>query len=290
MIVDGKLKMNKLPGLELLTDKVLTCIKSVTIYKHVDYWYASITYNDTSEPVHYNQSGECGIDRGLSTFATIVHEDNSVEHVIHPLPAKAGQKLKALKQRTLAHKSKHSNNRAKALGKLRKSEDRIANIRTNFSHQLSSRLTKTKSAIGIESLDVKGLIRINGRASRRKFSDVAMSEFLAQLTYKSNWYGSSISVADRYYPSTKLCSNCGAVKESMPLSERTYTCACGLSIDRDVNAGYNLLPTRLMEYGHDSPELKPVEGTSVLEEAGNATAQSTCLLIIHNYCAPLGVI
>ena len=116
---------------------------------------------------------------------------------------------------------------------------RVANRRRDFHHKFSTMLTKAKSAIVIEDLMVKGMVR--NRSLARAISDAGWGEFRRMLEYKAAWYGCRIVVADRFYPSSKTCSGCGSVKGELALSERVFTCeACGFVIDRDLNAAINL--------------------------------------------------
>ena len=101
-------------------------------------------------------------------------------------------------------------------------------------------LAKTYGTIGIEDLNVSGMTK--NRSLARSISDMGFGEFRRQLEYKTVWYGSQLVVHNRFFPSSKTCSNCGAVKESLLLSERVFECGCGLVIDRDLNAAINLDP------------------------------------------------
>jgi putative transposase len=102
-------------------------------------------------------------------------------------------------------------------------------------------LAKTYGAIGIEDLNVSGMVK--NRCLARSISDMSFGEFRRQLEYKSVWYGSELVIHNRFFPSSKTCSKCGKVKESLKLSERVYNCEhCGLTEDRDVNAAKNLRP------------------------------------------------
>lgn len=101
-------------------------------------------------------------------------------------------------------------------------------------------LAKTYGSIGIEDLNVKGMTQ--NRSLARSISDMGFGEFRRQLEYKTVWYGSRLVVHNRFFPSSKTCSNCGVVKESLPLSERVFECDCGLVLGRDVNAARNLQP------------------------------------------------
>ena len=107
-------------------------------------------------------------------------------------------------------------------------------------HKVSSKLVKDYDLIAIEDLNVKGMVK-NHKLSKA-ISDVAWSSFVAKLKYKAEWYGREVIVIDRFYPSSKTCSCCDHIKESLSLDERTWTCSkCNTIHDRDVNASKNIL-------------------------------------------------
>ena len=147
-------------------------------------------------------------------------------------------KLKRL-QRVVSRRQKGSANRKKAVRQLARAHFRVANIRKDALHQATTLLTKTKSVIVLENLNVGGMLKNHHLA--QAIADVGMYEFRRQLVYKSAWYGCEVLLADRFYPSTKRCSQCGQVKLVMSLGEREYQCEhCGFVIDRDLNAAINL--------------------------------------------------
>jgi len=139
----------------------------------------------------------------------------------------------------LSRRKKGSANRKKAVAKLAKAHARVANIRENALHQATILLAKTKTAVVMEDLNVSGMLK-NHRLAQA-IADVGFSEFKRQMIYKGGWYGCEVLGADRFYPSSKTCSNCKHVKESISLSEGIFRCeVCGLEIDRDLNAAINL--------------------------------------------------
>ncbi|MFR9778149.1 IS607 family element RNA-guided endonuclease TnpB [Micromonospora sp. MS34] len=116
---------------------------------------------------------------------------------------------------------------------------RVANLRRDDLHKLTTRLASTYGTIVVEDLNVAGMLR--NRRLARQIADAGFGEIRRQVTYKAEWNGGRRIVADRWYPSSKTCSGCGAVKAKLPLRVRTYTCnSCGLVIDRDLNAAHNL--------------------------------------------------
>jgi putative transposase len=147
------------------------------------------------------------------------------------------QKLRRL-SRSLSRKQRGSRNRAKAKTKLARLHRRIAAIRADALHKLTTNLTRY-STIVIEDLNVAGMLA--NRHLSRAVADVGLFEFRRQLEYKTAMAGSALVVADRWFASSKLCSHCNAKNGSLTLSERVWTCvSCGTSHDRDVNAACNL--------------------------------------------------
>jgi putative transposase len=115
----------------------------------------------------------------------------------------------------------------------------VRNARSNLIHETTTRLAKNYDVIVIEDLNVAGMVKNHSLA--KHISDAAWGEFARQLEYKTNWYGSTLVKVDRFYPSSKTCSQCGTVKATLSLDERMYHCgACGLVLDPDHNAAVNL--------------------------------------------------
>jgi putative transposase len=116
---------------------------------------------------------------------------------------------------------------------------RVANLRRDGLHKLTTRLAPEHGTVVVEDLNVTGMLA--NRRLARHIADAGFAELRRQLAYKTTWCGGRLIVADRWYPSSKTCSGCGAVKAKLALSEREYECAaCGLALDRDLNAARNL--------------------------------------------------
>jgi len=147
--------------------------------------------------------------------------------------------LKKLKRVSRARKVKGSANRRKAARKLARLHARIAHVRADALHKLTTDLVRRFTLIGLEDLHVRGMLA-NHRLARA-VADMGMAEFRRQLTYKAAMGGTCLVTADRWFPSSKTCSACGFVLKELPLSVREWTCpACGAGHDRDVNAAINL--------------------------------------------------
>lgn len=208
-------------------------IKNVVISKTANQWF--IAFKIPFEPTVINKSGIVGVDLGIKTLAVL--SDGKVFEAVKPY-RKNKRKLKLL-QRKLSKKQKGSNNRKKACVKVAKLHYRIACIRKDTTHKLTTYLAKNHSECVIEDLNVRGMSKNHKLASA--ILDGGFSEFRRQLDYKCQWYGTTLTVVDRFYPSSKTCSGCGNVKSDLKLSDREYVCEnCGLIIDRDYNAAINL--------------------------------------------------
>jgi len=130
---------------------------------------------------------------------------------------------------------------ARTQERARRLHERVANLRGDQAHKLTTGLTREFGVIGVETVAVSNMLK--NRRLARQISDVGWGTVLQQLAYKTGWAGSTLVAADRYYPSSKTCSFCGLVKAKLGLSERVFTCdnaACGLVLDRDLNAAANL--------------------------------------------------
>ena len=201
-------------------------------------WYASIrVVIEEAEYTGHCGEGVLGIDLGLKTFATIAYPDGTVEKVDAPEPLK--RSLRALRRanRRLSRRKKGGKNWRKAKTMLARRHSRMANIRKDFLHQLSHRVTASAHTIQVESLSLKGWQRMWGR----KTSDLAPAEFLRQLEYKAAWHSGLMVKSDWHFPSSQLCHECRTKGGKLDLSVRTWACqACGSILDRDGNAALNI--------------------------------------------------
>lgn len=212
-------------------------IMSATVSRVADRWFVSIavdTVDDSHLPKAENQ-GTVGVDLGVSALATL----STGEAIEGPKPHKALLARLQRLSRSLSRKEKGSANRKKAKGKLAKLHARIAAIRSDALHQLTTNLTRRFHTIGIEDLNVRGMVK--NRHLARSIADMGFFEFRRQLEYKAAMRGGVVVVADRFYPSSKSCSYCEHRLDALPLTLREWSCpACGTHHDRDVNAAVNL--------------------------------------------------
>jgi putative transposase len=147
-----------------------------------------------------------------------------------------------------------SNGRAAAKLKLQKLHARIARQRRHLAHQITTELVRDCRRLVIEDLNVADMGRL--RTLARALADAGLGDLRRLFEYKAAWYGTELVVADRWFASSKTCSGCGHVKETLLLSERSYRCDhCDLELDRDLNAAINLARwlDREIEPAHDPP-------------------------------------
>ncbi|RTK96782.1 MAG: transposase [Neisseriaceae bacterium] len=246
----GKIKLKEF-GYLPVNAKIL----SANVSERAGKWFVSI---QVEEEINKIQKPEAivGVDLGIKTLA-VCSDGTTFDN-----PNALKSNLDRLKRRSkqLSKKQKGSKNRKKAAKKLAKLHYRIANIRKDSLHKITSYLTKTKSKVAIEDLNVSGMLK--NRKLSRSIQDIGLFEFRRQLEYKGKWYGCEIIIADRFFPSSKSCSNCGWIKRDLNLKDRVFECdSCGLEIDRDLNASYNLesytvSSTGINAYGEVSSGLK----------------------------------
>lgn len=209
-------------------------ILGATVSERAGRWYVSLKVEqEIADPIPKTEA--TGVDLGSNSLATL-HDGTKFENP--KALKKAQRKLKRL-QRAVSRKQKGSRNRRKAVFKLSRVHKRIADIRLNQLHHVSAAITKRFGLVGLEDLNVAGMLKNHKLAG--SISDAAFGELRRQIEYKAKWTGGRVVLADRFFPSSKRCSRCGVVKESLSLSERIFRCeSCGLVMDRDQNAAENL--------------------------------------------------
>ena len=176
-----------------------------------------------------------GIDAGLTSLVTL----STGEKITNPRHERRDRARLALAQRRLSRKTKGSENRARARVKVARVHARITDRRRDCLHKLSTRLVRDNQTVVIEDLNVAGMLRNHSLA--RAISGAAWSDLRGMLEYKCDWYGRDLIVADRWFPSSKTCSDCGHQIGALPLSIREWVCpACGVRHDRDTNAARNI--------------------------------------------------
>ncbi len=226
---------HKLPfiGIVKTYEPIEATTQKVTISKQAGSWYLSLSYEFTQEPTP-KTTEVVGVDLGIKTLATL--SDGKVFESVK------SYRLFEAKLSRLQYLNRNkiigSANYKKAQLKIAKLHRKVANIRKDALHKLTTYLAKNHGTVVIEDLNVSGMLANHKLA--KSIANQGFYEFRRQLEYKCEWYSSELVVVDRFFPSSKTCSNCGHVQD-MPLNVRTYECSdCGISIDRDLNASINL--------------------------------------------------
>ena len=234
ILIGGKLHKFPFFGwLKTYENLPICSTKKITFSEASGDWFVSFFIEVDFLPTEKNRD-RVGVDLGISKLATL---SSSVVFDNPKAYTKALKRLARL-QRDLSRKVFQSKNWYKAKLKVAKAHRKVADIRSNAIHHLTSYLAKNHSEIIMEDLNVKGLIK--NRHLSKALSDAAFGIIRTQVEYKSSRYGSSLVLADRFFPSSQLCSNCGH-RQKMPLKLRTYICSnCCIKLDRDFNASVNL--------------------------------------------------
>ena len=217
-------------------------ILSATVSCTAQRWFVSFTVEvERAVPEYHARPGSAvGIALGIKTLLTGTADRGRMVTMDGPKALRAS--LRKLRRASRAHsrKARGSANRRKSAARLARIHARVANVRADALHKATSDLAARYETVMAEDLNVAGMTR-NHRLARA-ISDQGFGQARRMLAYKTAWNAGRLITAGRFYPSSKTCSGCGAVKAKLALSERTYACtACGLVLDRDVNAAVNLL-------------------------------------------------
>ncbi len=210
-------------------------IMSGTISRTADKWFISIAVDMPDYHKERTGNGNIGIDLGINSLIT---SSDGIK-IIGFSPLK--DNLKRLKRLSRQHsrKQKGSNNRRKSTLKLARLHYKITCQRKDVINKITNRLCRENQSVTIENLNVKGMVK--NKKLARSISDCSWGEIRRQLEYKAKIYGTEILIADRFFPSSKICSNCGCIRKELKLSERNFKCPdCGFELDRDINAARNL--------------------------------------------------
>ncbi|HEX5497379.1 MAG TPA: RNA-guided endonuclease TnpB family protein [Mycobacteriales bacterium] len=197
-------------------------------------WFVSLLCDDT---VHDGPPTDSvvGVDAGITSLITL----STGEKIANPRHERRDRERLVLAQRRLSGKAKGSANRAKARVKVARVHARIADRRRDHLHKLTTRLVRENQTVVIEDLTVTNMVRNHSLA--RAISDAAWRQLRTMLEYKADWYGRNLVVVDRWFPSSKTCSDCWVVVDSLPLAAREWTCpGCGAVLDRDHNAAITI--------------------------------------------------
>ena len=217
-------------------------IMGAVVSRTADRWFVSIQVElPDPAPLHNSGSPTVGVDLGVKDLVTLSNGEKVPGAKPHKAVLSRVRRLnQSLSRKKGARKGEiKSRNYKKTQRKLSRLYAKTANIRNDETHQLTTRLTKKYGTIGIEDLNVSGMAKNHCLA--RAVLDMSFFEFRRQIEYKAKMTGSVVFVADRFFPSSKLCSNCGEKNDDLDLSMREWDCpACNTHHDRDVNAAINL--------------------------------------------------
>lgn len=263
-------------------------ILSATVSRTAHRWFVSFTVQvDRASPERHARPGSvAGVDLGVTTLLTAVDERGTVTEIAGPKALRAG--LRRLQRLGRAHSRTRpgSANRGKAARRLARHHARVTAVRIDALHKATTALATRYETVVVEDLNVTGMVA--NRRLARAVADQGFATVRRMLEYKTGWNGGDLVVADRWFPSSKICSGCGGRKPSLSLSERTFRCdVCGLVVGRDVNAAINLRDLaasgaeRLNACGGDvrpglagRPPVKQEPGTAPAGETGTAAAQA----------------
>jgi putative transposase len=217
-------------------------ILSATVSRTAQRWFVSFAVAaERDVPARHARPGSAvGVDLGVRALLTGVDDQGRVIEVPGPKPLRAS--LRRLRRASRAHSRKQpgSASRRKSAARLARIHAKVAHVRADALHKATTGLARRYETIVAEDLNVAGMTR--NRRLARAIADQGFGQTRRMLAYKTEWNGGTLIVADRWLPSSKTCSACGAVKAKLSLSERTFRCEhCGLVEDRDVNAARNLL-------------------------------------------------
>ncbi len=244
-------------------------VLSATVSEQAGRWFVSIQAQEEQEQPVCTATSAIGVDLGVKTLATL-SDGTPFEN---PRPLKhALKRLKRL-ERQKSRRKKGSKNRKKTVTKLAKQHARVATIRKDVSHKLTSYLCKNHALVAIEDLHVAGMVKNHCLA--QAVSDSNFGEIRRQLEYKAQWHGTRVVVIDRFYPSSQVCSHCQWRNEALTLSDRVFVCQdCGAVTDRDYNAAQNIVRVAVSSIdtqnacGQRSAGSYSGTGETALDEAG----------------------
>jgi putative transposase len=255
--------------------------KSLTLTKTKAGRYFAAIQVEVEVPEPQPKAGAVGIDLGLKSFL-VTSDGQEIAPPKHLL--KAQKRLAGLQCRWSRCK-KGSHGREKARLALARQHEKVANQRSDFLHKISHPLTQTYGWIGLEDLNVRGMVK-NHRLARAIF-DAGWGELKRQLTYKAAWNGGSVIEVDRFFPSSKRCSACQHSLPDLPLSVREWDCpTCGVHHDRDHNAAINILQEALRRVGSpriyaEGVNVSPISGLAAHAELGSHPLKRVVLHILR---------
>ncbi|HEX8345013.1 MAG TPA: transposase [Actinoplanes sp.] len=248
---NGRLRLPKIGDVPVRWSRTLPSeATSVTVVRDAaGRYFASFVVQVTDEPLPETDS-QVGIDLGLTHFAVM---SDGIKVAAPKFLRRAARKLKQLQQ-ALSRKQKGSANRKKAVVKVARAHARVADTRRDWQHKLSTKVVRDNQAIYVEDLCVVGLGRTRLANS---VHDAGWASFTGMLEYKAARYGRTFARVDRFFPSTRMCSDCGRINDKMALDVRAWDCPCGSHHDRDVNAAKNVKAAGQADFNDRGAQTRP---------------------------------
>jgi putative transposase len=210
-------------------------IKTITIRRESNKWYACFSCDNVSEKKLSKLDNSVGLDVGIKSFLV----DSNGKIVDNPKYFKKAEALLRIRQRILSRRKKGSNRRKDARILVSKAHGKVKNQRNDFLHKLANQYIKNYGILVFEDLNIKGMVKNHHLA--KSISDASWGKFYELCAYKAEEAGRQIIRVNRFEPTSKRCSNCGAINQELKLSDRQWICqSCGVSHDRDYNAAKNI--------------------------------------------------
>ncbi len=262
-------------------------IKTVTVTKTpTGKYFASILFETEQEFPKVNVEGKvAGIDLGIKDFA-IVHDGIKTSKYQNPRHIKKYEKNLARKQQKLARKKAGSKTREKAKKLVAKVHEKISNARQDYLHKLSRKIVNDNQVVVVEKLNIKGMVKNHKLA--KAINDVGWGMFVNFLDYKLKLKGGLLVEIDRWFPSSKTCSNCLYIMSEMPLEIREWTCpSCGIKHDRDENASKNIRAEGIRIIQTDGTAVSANGGT-VRPKGGRKSVLRHEPMKLEAYTVPIG--
>ena len=270
-------KQFKKDGMKIVIDRpFLGETKTITVYKdNIDHYYVSFTVlvdDDFIKPqIDFSSIPETrmvGIDVGIKNFVSL--SDGTL--IKNPKYLYKQEKKLKRYQRMMTRKQKGSSNRKKARYRLSKLHKRVANQRKDFIRQTVVDIVKSNDFIGIEDLNIKGMVKNHHLA--KSLSDTSLGMLLNEIQWQCKKRGKICQKINRFFASSKTCSVCGWKKENLKLSDRVFRCeCCGHTLDRDFNASYNILAESLRLYKEQNIPLERRKSTTTRYDYGKTKSE-----------------
>ncbi|MBO4210853.1 RNA-guided endonuclease InsQ/TnpB family protein, partial [Micromonospora echinofusca] len=249
---NGRLRLPKIGDVPVRWSRSLPSeATSVTVIRDAaGRYFASFVVQTTQDETLPPVDAEIGIDLGLTHFAVM---SDGTKVTAPKFLRRAARKLKRLQQ-DLSRKQRGSQNRKKAAVLVARAHARVADTRRDWQHKLSTKVVRDNQAIYVEDLCVVGLSRTR---LAKSVHDAGWASFTGMLEYKAARYGRTFARVDRFFPSTRMCSDCGRINKKIPLDVRAWDCPCGSHHDRDVNAAKNIKAAGQADFNDRGAQVRP---------------------------------